>query len=41
VEILDILPEGFHILVNGVGRHTPNLHQPVVLDEYCVAGQVA
>ena len=28
------------ILVDGVGGDAANLDQPVVLDEYCVAGQV-
>jgi hypothetical protein len=40
VEILDVLPEGLDVLVYGVGGHAANLHQPIVLDEYCVAGQV-
>ena len=41
MEVLDIFSEGFDILVNCIRCHAPNLHQPVVLDEYCVAGQVA
>ena len=41
VEILDVFSEGFDILVDCIWCHTPNLHQPVVLDEYCVTGQVA
>merc|ERR1719285_810549 len=32
---------GFDILVDRIRCHTPNLYQPVVLDEYCVTGQVA
>ena len=41
VEVLDVLPESLHILVYGVRRHAANLHQSVVLDEDCVAGQIA
>ena len=40
VEILDVFSEGFDILVDCIWCNTPNLHQPVVLDEYCVTGQV-
>ena len=41
VEVLDVLPESLHILVDCVRRHAANLHQSVVLDEDCVAGQIA
>ena len=41
VEVLDVLSEGFYILVNRIWCHAPNLHQSVVLDEYRVTGQVA
>ena len=41
MEILDVLPEGLDILVDGVRGHTPNLDEPVVLDEDCVASQIA
>ena len=40
MEVLNVLPEGLHILVDGVRRHAANLHQSVVLDEDCVAGQI-
>ena len=40
VEVLDVLPEGLDILVDGVRRHAAYLYQSVVLDEDCVAGQV-
>ena len=40
VEVLNVLPESLHILVDCVRRHAANLHQSVVLDEDCVAGQV-
>ena len=40
MEVLDVLPEGLHILVDGVGRHAADLHQAVMLDEDCVAGQI-
>ena len=41
VEVLDILPECLDILVYGVGGHAADLDEPVVLDEYGVAGQIA
>ena len=41
MEVLDVFSEGFDILVDRVRCHAPNLHQPVVLDEYCVTCQVA
>ena len=41
MEVLDVFSEGFDILVDRIWCHTPNLHQPVVLDEDCVTGQVA
>ena len=41
MEVLNVLPEGLHILVDGVGRHAADLHQSVVLDEDGVAGQIA
>ena len=41
VEVLNVLPESLHILVDCVRRHAANLHQSVVLDEDCVAGQIA
>ena len=40
VEVLNVLPESLHILVDCVRRHAANLHQSVVLDEDCVAGQI-
>ena len=41
MKVLDVFSEGFDILVDCIRCHTPNLHQPVVLDENCVTGQVA
>ena len=41
VEVLYVFSEGFDILVNCIWSHASNLDQAVVLDEYCVAGQVA
>ena len=41
MEVLDVFSEGFDILVDCIWSHTPNLNQPVVLDEYRVTGQVA
>ena len=40
MEVLDVLPERLDILVDGVRRHAAYLHQSVVLDEDCVAGQI-
>ena len=41
VEVLNILPESLHILVDCIRRHAANLDQSVVLDEDGVAGQIA
>ena len=41
MEVLDVLPEGLDVLVDCVRRHTANLDQSIVLDEDCVAGQIA
>ena len=41
VEVLNFLFEGFDILVDRIWRYTPNLDQPIMLDEYCFTGQVA
>ena len=41
MEVLYVFSEGFDILVNCIWSHASNLDQAVVLDEYCVAGQVA
>ena len=41
VKVLDVLSEGLDVLVDGVRRHTPDLDEPIVLDEDGVAGEIA
>lgn len=41
MHIPHVLPAGLDVMVDGVGRHGANLHEPVVLDEDGVARQVA
>ena len=41
VQVLDVIPAGLNILVNNVGRDGTDFHKAVMLDENCVAGQIA
>ena len=40
MKIFHVFPEGFDVLVNGVGSYAADLNEAVVLDEDGVAGQV-
>ena len=41
MKVLDVLSEGLDVLVDGVWRHTPDLDEPIVLDEDGVACEIA
>lgn len=41
MHVAHIFTARFDVMVNGVGRHTANLHQTIVLDEDCITGEVS